>query len=213
MAENNDIKAEGGQKSVWGLLKKVLKWVVIVAVIVIGLLAWAGNNLDVIDEKIQTWQAERYDRAMQKIADKKMAQYAADKDGGKTPEETLDLFISALKSGDIEKASKYYVLDKQEEELARLNKTLKQDSSLEKRIKNLEIIKNNSEKKCGINYDYGANVKGCTLTHSFIATEASTSTTVISGQIISFVTPKGAKDEMSFSVVENVYSGVWKIVY
>ena len=35
----------------------------------------------------------------------------ADVYGGKTPEETLQLFIDALKKGDIELASKYYILD------------------------------------------------------------------------------------------------------
>lgn len=35
--------------------------------------------------------------------------------GGKTPEETLQLFVDALKKGDTELASKYFVLDKQKE--------------------------------------------------------------------------------------------------
>src|SRR3989344_5009646 len=41
--------------------------------------------------------------------------YMADTYGGNTPEETLQLFIDALKKGDTELASKYFVLDKQEE--------------------------------------------------------------------------------------------------
>ena len=47
-------------------------------------------------------------------------QYAEDTYGGKTPEETLELFISALESGDIELASKYFVIDKREEWRSRL---------------------------------------------------------------------------------------------
>ncbi|PJC70006.1 MAG: hypothetical protein CO014_00915 [Candidatus Tagabacteria bacterium CG_4_8_14_3_um_filter_41_8] len=39
---------------------------------------------------------------------------AADKIGGKTPQETLDLFIKAVESGDYELASKYFVIEKQE---------------------------------------------------------------------------------------------------
>ena len=35
--------------------------------------------------------------------------------GGKTPEETLSLFVDALKKGDVKLASKYFVLDKQKE--------------------------------------------------------------------------------------------------
>lgn len=42
-------------------------------------------------------------------------QYAEDPYGGDTPEETLRLFIDALKKGDTELAAKYFVLDKQEQ--------------------------------------------------------------------------------------------------
>lgn len=48
------------------------------------------------------------------IADKK-AKIAADTYGGKTPQETLDLFISAVEKGDYELASKYFVVERQEE--------------------------------------------------------------------------------------------------
>jgi hypothetical protein len=37
-------------------------------------------------------------------------QLRSDTDGGKTPEETLHMFIAALKAGDIEKAKSYYSL-------------------------------------------------------------------------------------------------------
>ena len=39
--------------------------------------------------------------------------YAQDSFGGDTPEETLRLFIDALKNGDTNLAAKYFVLDKQ----------------------------------------------------------------------------------------------------
>ena len=42
-------------------------------------------------------------------------QYAEDPYGGDTPEETLRLFVDALKTGDMELAAKYFVLDKQQE--------------------------------------------------------------------------------------------------
>lgn len=41
--------------------------------------------------------------------------YAEDTYGGSTPEETLKLFIAALESGNIDLASKYFVIEKQEE--------------------------------------------------------------------------------------------------
>ncbi|NMB92454.1 MAG: hypothetical protein GYA31_02425 [Parcubacteria group bacterium] len=47
-----------------------------------------------------------------KAAEKK---YANDTYGGITPEETYQLFLEALKKQDIDLASKYFILDKQEE--------------------------------------------------------------------------------------------------
>lgn len=40
-----------------------------------------------------------------------VAAMTADTYGGKTPQETLDLFVAALRSGDVELASKYFLLD------------------------------------------------------------------------------------------------------
>ena len=48
--------------------------------------------------------------------------YAEDTYGGKTPEATLELFIDALKAGDIELASKYFVIDEQIKWLDNLKK-------------------------------------------------------------------------------------------
>lgn len=64
-------------------------------------------------------------------------QYAEDPFGGDTPEETLALFISALKAGDTDLAAKYFVLDAQEqwrEDLA----VMKEKELLDEMIKDLE---------------------------------------------------------------------------
>ncbi len=52
----------------------------------------------------------------------------ADTYGGKTPQETLDLFVEALRAGDVELASKYFLLD--------------ENLSREKWVSRLEDIKN-----------------------------------------------------------------------
>ncbi|MBI4114441.1 MAG: hypothetical protein HY445_01210 [Candidatus Niyogibacteria bacterium] len=57
----------------------------------------------------------REDREARKYIEDLQRQYENDTYGGKTPEETLALFIDALEKGDIELASKYFVIDKQEE--------------------------------------------------------------------------------------------------
>lgn len=67
-------------------------------------LVWANNYHVGSEQK----PAEQY------LKDLKRA-YDEDTYGGKTPEETLALFIAALKKGDIELASRYFVPEKQEE--------------------------------------------------------------------------------------------------
>lgn len=54
--------------------------------------------------------ANELKRIEQEIFDKK----AADKIGGKTPQETLNLFIAAVEAGDYELASRYFVIERQE---------------------------------------------------------------------------------------------------
>jgi len=49
------------------------------------------------------------------------AKYAADDYGGATPEETYQMFLEALKKQDIDLASKYFILSKQEEYKGLLN--------------------------------------------------------------------------------------------
>ena len=48
--------------------------------------------------------------------------YQEDTYGGFTHEETLQLFIEALKTGDVELASKYFIIEDQQEELEKLQK-------------------------------------------------------------------------------------------
>lgn len=61
------------------------------------------------------YQAQKYFEDLRR-------QYEQDTYGGDTPEETLRLFIDALKNGDIELASKYFVVDEQEKWKGNLQK-------------------------------------------------------------------------------------------
>jgi len=67
--------------------------------------------------------------------------------GGKTPEETLELYIKALEEKDFVLASKYFVLEDQERELNELKELVKQELKdyifrlkLEKKISYLESL-------------------------------------------------------------------------
>ena len=61
---------------------------------------------------------------------KYMEEYKNDTYGGKTPEETLQLFINALKAGDTDLAAKYFVFGKREK--------MKNDLKIGKERGNLE---------------------------------------------------------------------------
>lgn len=62
--------------------------------------------------------------------------YRRDKYGGQTPEETFNLFLEALKKNDLDLASKYFVLDKQETWRQNLE-TIKANGHLDEMIEDL----------------------------------------------------------------------------
>lgn len=75
-----------------------------------------------------------------KAGDAMLAPYKADTYGGKTPEETWDMFLVALNKGDLDLASKYVRVKKQEEVKAELYK-LKDEGELDEQIKDWNSYK------------------------------------------------------------------------
>lgn len=71
-----------------------------------------------------TWHSqkrvEELAAELERLEQEDYAKKAADTIGSATPRETLDMFIDAVEAGDYELASKYFVLEKQEEELNEL---------------------------------------------------------------------------------------------
>ncbi len=70
-------------------------------------------------------RVEELANALARIEKETFDKKAADKIGGKTPQETLDMFIKAVESGDYELASKYMIIEnqaKEEEELSALKR-------------------------------------------------------------------------------------------
>lgn len=220
MDENIEMKKDEAQNGGWPRARKILKrvgWVLLGLFAVMWAIGFfAPEFTEAIPERSSAWIQGKIEARKQAALDaeieKLREKYKNDFDGGKTPEETLDLFIEALKAGDIEKASKYYVLEKQVEEFRSLREAATKDEGLQGNIDNLEAIRSDNKKVCGVNYNFRA-AKGCTFTHSYTTTEVSTSTAVISGQTIVFVTPKGSNEVINFSVIENPYSHIWKVVY
>lgn len=100
---------EKDQKIINKNIKKWLFWVVVAGVVVF-LIAIVFNRY-FLDSMIMGTKM----RIVEKNIAKQEQKYKADTYGGKTPQETYALFLEALEKKDIELASKYFVLDKQEE--------------------------------------------------------------------------------------------------
>ena len=98
--------------------------VVFILAVLAGLVIWSMLNLG---PWLRTWQEQRAAAAAQKQLERA---YREDKYGGKTPEETLKLFIKALKKEDVALAGKYFLLD--------------ENGSREKWENSLRRIKNNN---------------------------------------------------------------------
>lgn len=125
--------------------------------------------------------------------------YREDKYGGKTPEETFDMFLDALKKGDIELASKYFILKKQDDWETLFNQ-YKNENIFEDFVKELEknrqewkLIKNNGQEA---EFQYLVIVKKET-------------TTKFGDQILN-VPPGTYKNSITFQ--KNQFTKLWKIV-
>ena len=95
------------------------------------LVIWSINSLfPVLRNKFEAWQVKR---AYEKLAEP----YYKDTYGGKTPEETYYMFIAALKKGDTDLASKYFVVERQDN-WAKTLEEYKTNNSLSGFIKELE---------------------------------------------------------------------------
>ena len=121
------------------------KWKgVVVLLIIAALVTWGLLNLSEIVNAVQgkymAWKSNRQIEALEKP-------YRTDKIGGQTPEETFDLFISALKKGDTDLASKYFVLQKQESWKKSFGELQKNQDFYAQMISELEFARDNHNKR------------------------------------------------------------------
>ncbi len=95
-----------------------------------------------------------------------------DTSGGKTPEETLDLFVSALKRGDADLASKYYDVRVQKDALESLKKEFSLNGNYNNSIKYFEEVREKGRKICD------EQISSCTIKYEY-KTEKETSSMII----------------------------------
>lgn len=102
----------------WKNIFKNWTGVPVFILIVLFVIGWL---VPYVTGKYQVWQVNN---AYEKLAEP----YYKNTYGGKTPEETYEMFITALKNSDVELASKYFVVEKQEQWKKTLNEFQKTNS-------------------------------------------------------------------------------------
>jgi len=106
----NQIQNQEGAGKAWGKYVKIL--VGTVAVIALVSVAFAGIGM------FKQWQmrkgVENFAETLKRLDQEDYRRAMADTYGGKTPQETLQMYIAAVEKGDYELASKYFIGEKQE---------------------------------------------------------------------------------------------------
>lgn len=112
------------------MVKKIGKIALLVVIFAGGFAAGL-----VVKYYIDEWRAKRNVALWMESFE---APYKNDKYGGATPEETFDLYLAALKKGDLELASRYFWVDEQKKESESLQ--VKNKTELNNYILELESI-------------------------------------------------------------------------
>ncbi len=116
------------------MLKNIKKRKIVIGVVTVGLLLiglyYYGDykrthTLITNDQGLQSFMMNMKEGDVAKYKAYKAKMYAQDKYGGDTPEETLRLFVEALKNKNIKLASKYFVIEKQSEMYKKLPQAFK----------------------------------------------------------------------------------------
>ncbi len=175
----------------WANLKS---WygVLLLVLLASGVLWFVLNGMTYINSLRTNWEAQRLQAQWEKP-------YREDKYGGKTPEETYDMFLEALRKEDTTLASKYFVVDEQDS-WKTIFEQYKNQSILVNFINELEDTRKNWEKskksnESTVSFKYTISVKKDTIAE-------------LEGQKINI--PAGNYTEESVFEL-NTYTKIWKI--
>ncbi len=124
----NSEKPNGSASSPRG--KKYWKFVVGFFAVIIGVFILINTSFW-LWEKYNLWQGQKRVQqtveALKKFEEEDYQKAMADTYGGKTPQETLKMYIEAVEKGNYELASKYFIGDKQEGELRSFKNSIRED--------------------------------------------------------------------------------------
>lgn len=112
-------------------ITKILKYFIIFGLIFVAVYSFT----EII---YKPWKQKRdLQREIDKWQEEMQRPYKEDTVGGNTPEETLNMFIQALKDGDLDYASKFFVVEKQKEWAENLKK-IKEAGYLDEMVGDLD---------------------------------------------------------------------------
>jgi hypothetical protein len=185
------------------LFLKLITWLLLFVISLFATMAIFSYISDDVDiwltnkkDQYQMWKWKRAEARHDSLLKK-------DFDGGKTPEETLDLYLTALRAGDVTKASKYYLIDDQAEALKDLKNEKAKQGNLNLSITYTEDVKNKGKKYCG---DFG-----CTFEYRYLNPVETVS--IIKGTEDKLIVPKGGDVVEGIDLRQNDFTKIWKIIY
>jgi hypothetical protein len=193
-----------GERIVWDrkLFWKISKWIGIVLLIAYLFLVLVANLGPSFGQYLNKKSQEIYINKLKKESARIEALERADTYGGKTPEETLDLYIEALKKGDLESAIKYIRVDQQERSLKELKSVELETGNLKYAISYAVDVRNFGKKTC--------TKDGCIMEYVYINKKEQAVNLGESGDTL--LIPEGNKRKKIFNFELNSYAQIWKIV-
>lgn len=200
------MKPEDSDRVNWTprLFLKIFVWFLI---IVIGGFFLLWGFLEAEPYVIKYLHSKRDERVLKQIMQSEAeleAAYRADTYGGKTPEETLDLEIKALKENNLELAYKYYEVLEQEKAKKGLGSELKEFGNFDHSIIYFVDVREKGVKGCNKEGD------GCTINYKYNEDKETVVSIGDSGDKL--VIPKGGERTKFADFAINRYTKVWKLI-
>ena len=161
-----------------------------------GVLWFVLNGMPYINNLRANWEAKRIQAQWEKP-------YREDKYGGKTPEETYDMFLDALRKGDTILASKYFVVYKQDNWL----KTFQEYKSQNLLINLISELEQNRKFWTSQNRNDGE----VSYIYSYTRGTPSTTELPISGGETQKITLPAGKFNAETIFSKNKMTNIWKI--
>lgn len=186
-------------------MKKKIIWAILIVLAVIIAIAIFGSYLPTIDRMIGEQRTRALMEQYEKDKAAREARLRADTTGGKTPEETVRLFVAALRQKDALAASRYYEISSQDKALESLKKELAERGDFQRTIDYFEEVVSKGKKVCEENRVES----GCDFVYDYFTTEDSM-VDFEDGTGRVFV-PSGTRQNSVLRLYLNSYTSVWKL--